>query len=292
MTSGVLKVPAELDGLGIVASVSGGKDSTAMLLALRDAEIPHRAVFADTGWESDITYRYLDYLREALRLDIEVVADPLGMVGRSRERKGFPARMQRWCTRLLKILPIKRYRLELEERSGVEQALVVGIRADESAKRATMPEVEDDDQGGGWVWRPMLRWTVEDVLTLHNRHGVKVNPIYQLGSDRVGCWPCIYATKDQIRILSEIDPTRVELIRELEREITRVREANGKPGQVTFFQVRHGIAPMTIDDIALWAKTSHGGRQFDLFGAAPRGGCMRWGMCDLPAHPIVEPDDE
>lgn len=39
-----------------VCNMSGGKDSTACALALREAEIPHRRVFADTGWEAPETY--------------------------------------------------------------------------------------------------------------------------------------------------------------------------------------------------------------------------------------------
>ncbi|MBK8262632.1 MAG: phosphoadenosine phosphosulfate reductase family protein [Nannocystis sp.] len=50
----------------VVASVSGGKDSTALALLLREAEIPHVRVFADTGFEHPTTYEYLDLLRERL----------------------------------------------------------------------------------------------------------------------------------------------------------------------------------------------------------------------------------
>lgn len=43
----------------VVCSVSGGKDSTAMCLWLRENGIPFRAVFCDTGWEAEETYEYL-----------------------------------------------------------------------------------------------------------------------------------------------------------------------------------------------------------------------------------------
>ena len=46
-------------GRHVVASVSGGKDSTAMCLHLRELEIPFEPVFMDTGWENAETYRYL-----------------------------------------------------------------------------------------------------------------------------------------------------------------------------------------------------------------------------------------
>ena len=50
----------------VVASISGGKDSTALALLLRQHEIPHVRVFADTGFEAPETYAYLDLLRERL----------------------------------------------------------------------------------------------------------------------------------------------------------------------------------------------------------------------------------
>jgi len=50
----VIELPAQLRDLDLplVVSVSGGKDSTACMIALRAAGLPFRAVFADTGWEA------------------------------------------------------------------------------------------------------------------------------------------------------------------------------------------------------------------------------------------------
>jgi 3'-phosphoadenosine 5'-phosphosulfate sulfotransferase (PAPS reductase)/FAD synthetase len=53
-------------GVIYLASVSGGKDSTAMSLHLRERGIEHRRVFFDTGWEHAATYEYLDYLGDVL----------------------------------------------------------------------------------------------------------------------------------------------------------------------------------------------------------------------------------
>jgi 3'-phosphoadenosine 5'-phosphosulfate sulfotransferase (PAPS reductase)/FAD synthetase len=50
----------------VVASISGGKDSTALALLLKQHEVPHVRVFADTGFEAPETYAYLDLLRERL----------------------------------------------------------------------------------------------------------------------------------------------------------------------------------------------------------------------------------
>lgn len=53
-------------------SISGGKDSTAMLLHAIERGVDFRCCFADTGHEHPDTYQYLDYLREKLGIEIQV----------------------------------------------------------------------------------------------------------------------------------------------------------------------------------------------------------------------------
>lgn len=54
-------------------SISGGKDSTAMLLHALERDLTTmRCIFADTGHEHPDTYAYLDYLREKLGITIDV----------------------------------------------------------------------------------------------------------------------------------------------------------------------------------------------------------------------------
>lgn len=288
-----IEVPAEVRSgdYEVVLSLSGGKDSTAAALALREAGVPYRMVFADTQWEAPETYAHLDHLRERLG-PIDVVGVPGGMVAKIEHRAGFPARMQRWCTRELKLKPLRDYHSALEESTGRESVCVVGIRSDESDSRAKMLPWEDDQTWEGWVWRPLLRWTVADVLAIHHRHGVEVNPLYKRGHNRVGCYPCIYAGKNEIALIAEHSPTRIDEIRRLEEMVVKVRaERNAvQPGRYvhpkgTFFQTRDRGAANSfqpIDTVVAWAKTAHGGRQNFLFPPPPDGGCFRWGMCEAP----------
>lgn len=287
-----IDLPAEVAGLHLVLSISGGKDSTAAALALRESGLEFRMVFADTGWEAPETYAHLDYLRTALG-PIDVVGTPGGMVEKIRKRAGFPARMQRWCTRELKLEPLREYHDRIGNTEG-ETVCVVGVRAAESEARAKMPVLEDEPEGdrswGGWVWRPILHWSVEDVIRIHNRHGVRMNPLYHRGHDRVGCYPCIFARKEEIRLIAEHSPGRIDEIRQLEAMTTEERAARNaeKPGRYsymegTFFQGRgengrNGF--MKIDNVVAWSRTERGGRQFPLLAPVPEGGCMRWGLCE------------
>lgn len=270
--------------------MSGGKDSTALLLALREAGVPFRAVFADTGWEARETYEHLDTLRRIIG-PIDVVRPKRDMREAIRHRAGFPARMQRWCTRELKLDPLRAYHDRIASETGIETVSAMGVRAEESEARSKMPIWADDDEWGGYVWRPLLTWTVGDVIAIHHRHNVPMHPLYLAGFDRVGCWPCIFSRKEEIRLLAEREPERIDEIAALEREMTeeRARRNEAEPGRyahplATFFQTRDrkNAGAMGIHDIVSWAKTEHGGKQLPLLHPLPQGGCMRWGACESP----------
>lgn len=185
----MIAVPDIARSAELVVSMSGGKDSTATALALREAGLTFRMVFADTGWEAPETYAHLDHLRERIG-PIDVVGHPGGLVAVATKKAGFPSRRGRWCTETLKVEPLKAYHAAIHA-TGSDTVSVVGIRGEESDRRAAMPEVEDCERWGGWVWRPILRWSIEDVLSIHHRHGVEINPLYKRGHSRVGCYPCI-----------------------------------------------------------------------------------------------------
>lgn len=302
-----------------VVSVSGGKDSTALILALREAGIPARYVFADTKWEAKETYEQLSIMQDVLGITIDRVGVPGGMRARMEVRAGFPARMQRWCTRELKIEPLRAYHDLIETAEQTDTISVLGIRAAESRARESMPVWEYSEPGyrswGGYIWRPLLHWTIDDVLAIHHRHDMPVNKLYRIGFDRVGCYPCIFAKKEDVRLVAEHTPERIDEIEALERYFVDVRRARNAeepgryrfPDDATFFQSREVdhyektgesrtlldgtveeveravYRPMPIREVVEWAQTSRGGHQLPLFREEPDGGCFRWGFCDPPS---------
>jgi len=281
----------------VIANVSGGKDSTALSLWLHEQDIEHRRVFADTGWEHPDTYRYLDSVESVIG-PIERIQPLLSMAGLIRKKGMFPGRMHRYCTSELKVRPLNAYMAQVDPEWRAIVAL--GIRADESAARADALEWEHDGNDmERWTWRPLVRWTLDDVIAIHARHGLAPNPLYLRGASRVGCWPCIHARKSEIRMVADESPERITEIRELEAELGQRRAEKmldpayatkaAEKGFIdpTFFSntktlvdgVRKGNA-VPIDEAVAWSRTARGGHQVELFDLDPDKGCLRWGLCD------------
>jgi 3'-phosphoadenosine 5'-phosphosulfate sulfotransferase (PAPS reductase)/FAD synthetase len=275
----------------VVASISGGKDSAAMSLYLTELGIPHRRVFMDTGWENQKTY---DYLRgELTRVigSIEEIRGDLLMKDLIRKKGMFPSKQRRYCTQELKVFPMQRYINALVDQ-GHEIVNTVGIRRAESEARSRMTEWEFSDGFDCEVWRPILHWSEDDVIAIHQRHGLRPNPLYLEGASRVGCWPCIYARKSEIKHIADVDPKRIAEIRDLEDEVDVMQRARAaRDGRVLQHKASWFQSPLKeeggncwpIDRVVAWSRTLRGGRiedrQVELFAQADEG-CMRWGLCD------------
>ena len=307
-------LPNHARNLRRIVSVSGGKDSAATVLALREAGVEaHHYVFADTGWEAPETYEYLGTMERVLGIAIDRVGVPGGMRARIASAARFPSRVQRWCTRELKIEPLRDYHERIATEHDVDTINVVGIRAEESNERARLAEWEFSAEWDGYVWRPIMRFTIDDVLAIHHRHGLPVNPLYKRGHSRVGCYPCINATKEEIQLVADHSPDRIDEIEafEISRSAARARRHAETPGryeieEATYFQrteavtdergeivrlengrpKRRGV-PFPIRDAVAWSRTERGGRevtQLRLFAPDPHGGCFRWGLCEPPTR--------
>lgn len=285
----MIKHNNELVGDKYLLSVSGGKDSTAMILFMKECLIDPELVdyvFMDTGWEGIETYTYLDYLESELGITInrirrhvqikeehqEIYSQCLKILNRDYSdflamalNKGmFASGRFKYCTIELKINPFQSFIDGLE----YEPVSCVGIRREESHKRSTYSEWEYNEGFDVWVYRPIIDFTEQQVIDIHRRHSVMPNPLYLQGSHRVGCYPCINSNKKELLHFPK-EHAHYQVIKLLEEYISLTR---GK--EVTFFKHR------TIDQILEWAKTSHGGKQYFLFNTeSPT--CEKWGMCGI-----------
>lgn len=207
-----------------------------------------------------------------------------------RAQRMFPSGVARFCTRLLKVVPFQDYVTAVRCKAGVKPVSAVGIRADESASRAQMSVVEEQDEAT--VWRPLLEWDEAQVIALHKEFGVRPNPLYLQGASRVGCWPCIHARKHEVRHLAAVAPERLAHIGQLEERVTALRQAaNPGAAQATFFKSRvAGVPKQSMAEVIEWATTKDG-EAIDDIEEIEEQGCMRWGMCEQPAKAASAPDD-
>lgn len=291
-------VLSRIRGKRIVASISGGKDSAAMSLYLHECGIEHERVFADTGWESDVTYEYIDTVLAGAIGPITWVRAARQMEELIRHKLMFPGRTARYCTEALKTEPIAAH-IETALSAGQEVVNTVGIRAAESPARADAAEWDWSKALDCEVWRPIVRWTEQDVIDIHRRHGLSPNPLYLLGARRVGCWPCIFSRKSEVRLMAETDPARLVKLRVLEQEVGDLVEDRAKSrgktlaNRPSWFQnpttqrrpdgSRDGSC-WPIDRVVAWSRSEPRGKisldRDEFLLAGNQEGCARWGYCE------------
>lgn len=209
----------------------------------------------------------------------------------------FPSRMAQFCTSELKVIPLTEYAMELIEAGASAVWSWQGVRIDESLarrKRHSLTSIYDrwgvyksfNEVGGGiYNHLPILRWTAADVFEAHRLCGIRPNPLYSLGCDRVGCMPCINAGKDEILNIARRWPEHIDRIREWE---SIVGDAS-KRGHSTFFpspgDSENAMERGAIDQVVMWAQTSRGGKQLDwdrAYSEAPA--CASsFGLCEAAA---------
>ena len=113
-----------------VLGISGGKDSTALAIFMRDKIPQLEYFFCDTGKELPETYEYLDQLEKYLGKSI-VRLNPDRTFDFWLDMNGgyLPSSGMRWCTINLKLKPLEKF-------IGTSTAVnYVGIRADESHRK-------------------------------------------------------------------------------------------------------------------------------------------------------------
>ena len=306
-----------------IVSISGGKDSTALLLLALERQPDNlQAVFADTGNEHPLTYEYLAYLNDTVFPIRTVKADfarqiagkreyvltkwadkgvPDDAIARAAEAlvttgnpfldmcvwKGrFPSSRAAFCSQELKRNPIIAQVQQPLLDDGDDVVSWQGVRRDESLNRRHLPENEckytAPNGASLWNYRPILDWTAEDCFAMHRKHGIKHNPLYEMGMGRVGCMPCINCRKNELLEISKRFPEEIKRIAEWE---TAVKEASKRQAS-TFFPApsddSEWSATQTIETVVEWAKTSRGGKQYDFLRMQDDGPVCSsiYGLCE------------
>ncbi|WP_263408828.1 phosphoadenosine phosphosulfate reductase family protein [Terriglobus tenax] len=179
-----------------VLGISGGKDSSALAIYMRDKVPQMEYFFCDTGKELKETYEYIDKLEVYL-------GKPIARLLPERDFDHWlqifgnylPSSRMRWCTRKLKIEPFENF-------VGQDSVIsYVGIRADEDREGyiSTKPNIE-----AVFPFREdNLR--INDIYRILEDSGVGIPKYYEWRS-RSGCYFCFFQRKAEWAGLLERHP--------------------------------------------------------------------------------------
>lgn len=201
-----------------ICGISGGKDSSALAVFMRDTVPDMEYFFCDTGAELPETYEYLS------RLEV-VLGKP---IARLNANKGFdhwfemfrgalPSPQMRWCTNYMKIKP-------LEDWIGDEPAIsYVAIRADEANRKgyvSTKPNIE--------TRFPFIDANIDHdgVMNILSDAGIGL-PDYYEWRTRSGCYFCFFQRKAEWIGLADRHPELFERAVAIEQKVLQDAGVDG-----------------------------------------------------------------
>lgn len=207
------------DSIRHILSLSGGKDSAALAIYMRDRVADMEYIFHDTGKELPDTYEYLDRLeghlgKKVVRTTAGVTFDDL-----LRTKGGMlPSRARRWCTELMKLKPFEAY-------IGTSHCKnYIGIRADEdrvgyiSHKPNIIPVYPFREDGIDYP----------GVMRILEESGLGLPPYTDWGRTRSGCFFCFYQQKIEWVRLKQRYPDKFD-------EAKRYEGANRVNGNIFYW---------------------------------------------------------
>ncbi len=175
-------------------SFSGGKDSTAILHLARKAGVT-KVFFIDTGIEFPET---VEFVRSQ---GVEVI-QKAGDFWQAVEKAGPPGKDNRWCCKLLKLHPLKLYL------SGVGPCVTIqGNRWYESWNRADLDETSQNPANPLQLnVSPIRNWRALEVFLYLWWQKAEINPLYDKGLERIGCYLCPAMLESEYEELRIIHP--------------------------------------------------------------------------------------
>lgn len=198
-----------------ILSLSGGKDSAALAIYLRDRVPDIEYIFHDTDKELPETYDYIHRLEAILAKPIVRTTPTDSFDHWLAVYKGMlPSNHRRWCTKMLKLKPFEAY-------VGDGPVInYVGLRADEnrtgyiSTKPNILAVYPFQDDG-------LVR---ADIIRILETSGLGLPPYMDWGRSRSGCYFCFYQQKIEWVRLLENHPDYFQLAMGYEEKAVQVGE--------------------------------------------------------------------
>jgi 3'-phosphoadenosine 5'-phosphosulfate sulfotransferase (PAPS reductase)/FAD synthetase len=208
-----------------ILGISGGKDSAALAVYMRDRVPDMQYFFCDTGEELPETYDYLSmleaYLGKPIKrlnpdrdfkhyLKIHSPKGEMNPITNIPEEPYLPSQRMRWCTIMLKLKPFEKW-VE-EDFAGKQIRSYIAIRADE-------------DRDGYISHKPNIQaiypfkevgYGKEDIWRILEESGVGI-PKYYEWRTRSGCYFCFFQRKAEWIGLKERHPHLFEKAKQYEK---------------------------------------------------------------------------
>jgi len=191
-----------------IIALSGGKDSSALAVYMRDKLPEVEYVFCDTGEELQETYEFISRLQDLL-------STPITKLKSIKDFQYFldlyngvlPDARTRWCTRMLKLKPFEKY-------IGDDPVIsYVGIRADEPQRKGYISAKPNVTTVFPFIEDNIRR---EDVLRILEEAGLGL-PGYYRWRSRSGCYFCFFQKKREWVGLLENHPRLFEKAKAYEK---------------------------------------------------------------------------
>lgn len=223
----------------VVVSVSGGKDSAALMQFAVDNYPKAKLICVhakiDIDWKETVPVveaqcKHFD-LPLVIVSAVDKNGDPAGflskLTGQRKDSKTgemkeyqFPSMGQRWCTSTLKVGPIDKFVRTLKGNILV----LIGERREESSQRSKLeawrPD-ENNSKAGRQVvkFSPILDLKEDDVWFIINAGKIPTHPCYGWGVSRASCAICIFSSNKEIQLAAKHAPEIVAKYIEAEKKI-------------------------------------------------------------------------
>ena len=214
-----------------LVAYSGGKDSLVTLDLVAHSNVDYEIIFSDTALEYPETLGNLKHIEQKYRKRILIQKNKSWNFWERFEQFGPPSRNSRWCCKSAKLSPINEI---MENFPNDEQILCyIGKRRYESLGRSREPRVSKNP----WIPKqvtaaPINSWNAFEVfLYIHTHNLTKyLNPLYNQGFIRIGCWVCPASSLSDFEIMKESHPA---LFTKLNQKLLKIQNQQKLPNQYT-----------------------------------------------------------
>lgn len=233
-------------GALFVVNHSGGKDSQAMMIKVRelvpaDQILVIHAHLPGVEWAG--TWEHV--LETTEGYEVRHCQAGKSFFDMVRRRQMFPSPTYRQCTSDLKRAPIEKTIRHYIKENGLSGLVVncMGLRAEESTSRAKQQvfkfNARNSKAGREWYdWLPIHGMLIDEVFQTIADAGEQPHWAYEAGMSRLSCCFCIMSSKADLMTAARLNPELYAQYVALEQEVNH-----------TMMMPRKGERPRTLEEI-------------------------------------------